>query len=61
MKPRENGKRKFILSLLGISLFSGMQKGVHKNGLLFTQRVYGWNVVDYANYRSYECTIYAIR
>ena len=49
------------MSLLGISLFSGMQRGVHKNGLLFTERVFGWTVVDYTDYRSFECTIYAIR
>ena len=38
-----------------------MQRGVHKNGLLFTERVFGWTVVDYTDYRSFECTIYAIR
>ena len=61
VRTRENGERKYILSLLGISLFSGMQRGVHKNGLLFTEKVFGWNVVDYTNYRSFECTVYAIR
>ena len=61
VRSREDGKRKLILSLLGVSMFSGMQKGVHKNGLLFTEKAFAWSVVDYTNYRSFECTIYALR
>ena len=61
VRTRENGKRNLILSLLGVSMFSGMQKGVHKNGLLFTEKAFAWSVVDYTNYRSFECTIYALR
>ena len=61
VRTRDNGKRKLILSLLGVSMFSGMQKGVHKNGLLFTEKAFAWSVVDYTNYRSFECTIYALR
>ena len=60
IRKRENGTRKFVLALLGISVFKSMTRGSH-NGLLFTERMFRWDVIKYTNYQAFEMSIAAIR
>ena len=60
VKRRENGTRKFILAILGLSIFRAMLHG-QGSGLLFTEKMFGWDVVKYANYSSFELCTYIFR
>ena len=56
IRKRENGTRKFILAILGLGIFRSLTHG-SGSGLLFTEKMFGWGVVEYANYSSFElCT-----
>ena len=62
VKERPNGIRRILHSLLVITTFSGMvMGGSASNGLLFAERMFGWTVVDYANFTSYMFVVIALR
>ena len=60
VRKRDTGTRKFILALLGISVFKRMTRGSN-NGLLFTERMFQWDVVKYTSYQALEMSVYAFR
>jgi len=63
IKERTNGKRKYLHSLLVISMFAGMAASwnTNNNGLLFTERMFGWELVQYTNFTSFALVIYSFR
>ena len=63
MKERPNGKRKYLHSLLVIAMFAGMAASwnTQNNGLLFTERMFGWELVQFTNFTSFALVIYALR
>ena len=62
-KERPHGIRKLLHSLLVICLLAGMAASwnTSNNGLLFTERMFGWELVDYTNFVSFAFVIVALR
>ena len=54
-------RRKIIIGLLLISMISSMEMSAMRTGLLFTEKMFDWSVVDYTNYTAYSFTIYGLR
>ena len=50
-KSRPNGEQKFLYAILFIMIFDEI--GRFHNGLLYTQKKFGWQVTDYTNYSTY--------
>ena len=62
-KERPNGMRNYLHSILVVSMAAGMAASWNSgnNGLLFTERMFGWELVDYTNFTSFAFVIIALR
>ena len=49
-KSRPNGVHKLLYAVLFIMIFDDIGKHGNRNGLLYTQKKFGWQVTDYTNY-----------
>ena len=52
LSKRENGERQIIMGMLALS-FIGSMRSRDTNGLLYTQKKFGWTVTQYTNYKSF--------
>ena len=55
--------RNYLHSILVVSMSAGMAASWNSgnNGLLFTERMFGWELVDYTNFTSFAFVIIALR
>lgn len=55
--------RNYLHSILVVSMAAGMAASWNSgnNGLLFTERMFGWELVDYTNFTSFAFVIIALR
>ena len=44
-----------------ITIISTMEFSVSSVGLLFVERQFGWNIVQYTNYYAFAITIFGLR
>ena len=61
VKPRQGSKRLVVVTLLTITIISTMEFSVSSVGLLFVERQFGWNIVQYTNYYAFAITIFGLR
>ena len=48
---QQHGERGIILGMLALSFVGSFRTS--SNGLLYTEKKFGWTVVDYTNYKSF--------
>jgi len=61
VKPRTGSRRAVVIGLVSISVISSLERSAWSVGLLYTERKFGWNVVDYTNFSSFLFTVIGLR
>lgn len=59
-KKRDEGIRRILLFIVGIRLGSSFSQN-HSSTLLFTERVFGWDVVQYTTYTSVYMGLFVVK
>ena len=57
LSDKEHGERPIILAVVGLSFLSQMRGSNNVNGLLYTERKFGWSVTQYTNYKSFYVSL----
>ena len=57
LSDKQYGERPIILAVVGLSFLSQMRGSNNVNGLLYTERKFGWSVTQYTNYKSFYVSI----
>lgn len=59
-RKRDEGMRKILLFIIGIRVSASLSAN-YTNYLLFTERVFGWNVVQYTTFTSVFMGLYVVK